>query len=341
MLHLRRISVKEVFPRDGLQNNPEFLGLVRRDAETAITHRIRMVELLAAAGAPLLEVCAFTGSALVAMAQPNLVLSRAIDFVSQLKNQPELSGLVFSTAAHPMVYVERAIGAGLLRGALVMSAHPEHCQANTGAFPQELLARYSGILNHPLVQQSGICFSAYLSTCWGHRTTDDVSLEEVYRLTQQLLELDVVEVTWSDTAAHGTAETIFARITALGQRGIDLGRIGFHAHDPDWRQGVGVANILAAIEAGIHRVDSSLLGLGGCPATDHAHGNVATEDLVQALHQSGNNTGIKMDQLRLAADHAVRQMRLPVCGHVFNDWDFQHAGPKDSAPSSEISERTF
>jgi hydroxymethylglutaryl-CoA lyase len=193
-----------------------------------------------------------------------------------------------------------------------MSVHPAHSQRNFRATPAEMLARFREILRHPQLQErkSDLTLRVYLSTCWGLEKTSDVSLEQIADLGTELLEMGFVELTLCDTAALGNPDSIGERFQRLSEH-LPLERLGFHGHDPNWQSGAGVANTVAAIGAGIRRVDCSILGLGGCPANDAPEGNPSTEDLIAFLERRGWNVrDVVASELQKASMFAARNMSL-------------------------------
>ncbi len=296
-MHLKTVSIREVGLRDGLQNEPA----------QPVEKRIQLGCLLLQARVSILEACSFTGPKMLGMSQPGEVFQglSAIRIPSQT-----VGALVMTSRDSLTKYVDAALAAGVSDMAFVLSAHREHCQRNLGATPDELMARYETLFHDARMQS--ITRRIYISTCWGDKSSDDVSIDQVYDLLARCLAIGITEVGIADTSALGTPDSIHERFEKWQRMGLDLARTAFHPHDPDWQSGRGVANLLAAYHAGIRRLDTSILGLGGCPATAHPHGNVSTEDAVEEFERLGIRTGIDMTHLLLASNYGINTMQLPV-----------------------------
>ncbi len=298
----KTIAIREVGLRDGLQN----------EAPQSIAKRICLGEALLEAGVTFLESCAFTGPKMTSMSDPEAVYFQLSTHPAVMQRGSIISALVMTSRKNLTEYLDKALMAGVYDLAFVLSAHPGHCQRNLGADTDELLARYKTLFTDPRLKNAAIKLRVYVSTAWGDVNATDVSAASVYTLASKLFDMGACEVGLADTSALGTPELIAERFEYLRQHGLPLAQLAFHAHDPDWKQGLGVANILGAVQTGITRVDTSILGLGGCPATAHPHGNVSTEDLVAALHQAGYQTGIDPVALLRAAKYGVQDMGLPI-----------------------------
>ena len=139
----------------------------------------------------------------------------------------------------------------------------------------------------------GLRVRGYVSTVLGCPYQGEVPVSDVVRVTVRMFELGVEEVSLGDTIGVGTAGQVHALLDALTAE-VEVERLAVHMHDT---YGQGLANTLAAFEAGVTTADTSAGGLGGCPYAPGAKGNLATEDLVYALHGSGVETGVDLDAL--------------------------------------------
>jgi len=144
-------------------------------------------------------------------------------------------------------------------------------------------------------QKSSLRFRGYVSTVIGCPFEGSIDVKQVASLTKALLDMGCYEVSLGDTIGIGVPQDWEKLLNAIAKR-VSLEKLAIHAHDT---YGTAIASVLRAVDMGINTVDSSIAGLGGCPYAPGATGNVPTEDVVYALHQSGHQTGI--DLLQAAA----------------------------------------
>jgi hydroxymethylglutaryl-CoA lyase len=192
-----------------------------------------------------------------------------------------------------------------------------------------------------LVHDAGKPFDAVISVVFGCPFEGDVPIERVLDIVERLIALGAREITLGDTT--GMAHPLLVREVVLG----------FHARFPrtplrlhlHHARGAGLANVLAALEAGVDRIDSSVGGIGGCPFAPGAPGNICTEDLVHMLHEMGVETGVDLlrmlDVARLAESllrHTLpgQTMKAGICGHI-PDGAPRREGLESPPLSSELS----
>ncbi|HBB99888.1 MAG TPA: hydroxymethylglutaryl-CoA lyase, partial [Pseudomonas sp.] len=179
----------------------------------------------------------------------------------------------------------------------VMSPSDSRCLPNLRMSPEQSLAHFREIIE--VTRSIGVYVNASLSTTFGYPFEGDVPEQRIYELAQRLLEIDVQGITLYDTtgmADPAQVERICREVLNSWPQAV------FTAHFHNTR-GMGLANALAALNAGIDRFDASLGGLGGCPYAPGASGNICTEDLVHMFQRMGLNTGVDLDRLlQCAAD---------------------------------------
>ncbi len=257
------ITVCDVGPRDGLQNEPEALA-----PET----RAELVDRLAAAGVPRIEAVSFVRSDRVPqMADAEEVVARV-----QRRDGVELSGLVLNEQGW-----ERFGAAGLDRVNVTFAATESFNERNGNATLAEAVARAEAILAAAGETPATVTISCSFGCPFEGRVDPGVVAELAAPFARR------AEVVLADTI--GVA--VPSAVRSLVER---TGAVGFHGHNT---RNTGYANCLAALEAGASVLDASVGGLGGCPFSPRATGNVATEDLVWLLEEEGVATGIDVDAL--------------------------------------------
>lgn len=274
----RHVSIVEVGPRDGLQNEA---------GRVATSDKITLVEDLTRAGLRDIE----TGSFVNPRAIPQMADSGEV-----------FAGIVRSTdvrygALTPnLLGFERALAAGASEVAVFAAASESFSQRNINCSISESVERFRPVLNE--AARAGLRVRAYVSCVLGCPYEGAISPDAVLRVATELIDLGCYEVSLGDTIGTGTPGTMQTLLNhLLGAFNPD--QLALHCHNT---YGQALANILIGLQHGISRMDSSVAGLGGCPYAAGATGNVATEDLVYMLHGMGIETGIDLDQLIAAGD---------------------------------------
>ena len=268
-----QVKIVEVGPRDGLQNES-----VTVPAEI----KVQLVEKLADAGLPVIEVGAFVSPKWVPqMATSSDVFTRIDkrDGVSYPMLVPNLKGL------------ELAHAAGVQEIALFAATTETFSQKNTNCSIAESIDRFNAVIDEAL--RLDIKVRGYISCVLGCPYEGEVSLDTVLMLAEKMFDRGCYEVSLGDTIGVGTAGQARAMIEKL-TRHIPVHQLAAHFHDT---YGQALANIHAVLQCGISVIDSSVAGLGGCPYAKGATGNVATEDVVYMLQGMGIDSGVDMDKL--------------------------------------------
>lgn len=277
----RKVTIVEVGPRDGLQNEKSVLG-----HET----RLEFAERLASAGVRKIELGAFVSPQWVPQmaGSPELIrsaLKLKAEGVSPLKHA-DISALVPNP--HGMA---DAMEAGLKHVAIFASASEAFAKKNINCTIEESFSRFAEVM--AMARANKIKVRGYLSMCFGCPFEGAVPEGRVVRLTKRLIQMGVYEVSIGDTigGAHpGQVRKLVSKLVdAVGAE-----KLAMHFHDT---RGTALANILASLDLGVRVFDSSLGGLGGCPYAPAATGNVATEDVLYMLHGMGYETGIDLEKL--------------------------------------------
>ena len=294
----RRISICDVGLRDGLQMEARFVPT---------EDKIALVHALSAAGLRKIEVTSFTSpNAIPALRDAEVVM----------RNIERHPGVTYTALVPNARRAERAIESRVDELNLVMSVSGTHNLANLRMTSMQSFAALSQVV--AMAQGAGVPVNVSLSCVFGCPMEGDVALSTVCDWVRRFADLGVRRITLCDTTGMAYPTQV-AQVSAAALARWPDAAFTLHFHNT---RGMGLANVLAAIDAGASRFDASLGGLGGCPYAPGASGNVSTEDLVHALELMGYDTGIDLPAL-LAAAH-----RLPeVIGHDLPS-QLAKAGPR-------------
>jgi hydroxymethylglutaryl-CoA lyase len=282
-----KITVYEVGPRDGLQNEA---------ALVPVADKIAFVNALSDTGAPVVEVGAFVSPKWV----PQMADTEAVCLGIRRR-----AGVRYAALVPNATGLDRAMAAGITDVAMFAAASEAFSQRNINQSIAQSLETYRGVARRAL--DAGCRVRAYLSTAFGCPFQGDVPIAAVVDTTKALLDMGAYEVGVSDTIgiAHpGQVRKVLAALLAAAP----VQQIALHFHDT---RGTALANVLASLDFGVTTFDASAGGLGGCPYAPGATGNLATEDLLYLLHGLGLETGVSLDAV-YAASTAIE----PVVGHA-------------------------
>jgi len=269
----RRIEIVEVGPRDGLQNDPSLL-------ETSV--KLEFIQRLVEAGVRRMEAASFVNPRLVpAMADGDAVMASV----------PRDQGVSYIGLALNERGMRRAIDAGCDEINFVMVASEGFGKANQNATPEETAELFERIA--VLAHDAQIPLSATISVAFGDPFDGEVDRTQVARLAARAAACGASEIALGDTIGVASPWDVSAMIEAV--RAAAPGpRLRLHFHNT---RNTAIANIHAAVEAGVDVIDASAGGIGGCPFAPKATGNVATEDVVYMLERGGFETGIDLDAM--------------------------------------------
>ena len=288
-----RVTVVEVGPRDGLQNEA---------ARIAAADKAGFVERLAAAGLPVIEVSSFV--------RPDRVpqLADAREVFAALTARP---GTRFTALVPNVKGLDEARAAGLREIAVFAAASETFSQRNTNRSIAESMAALATVCRQ--AGDAGLRVRGYLSTAFGCPFEGFVDPSRVATLSRQLVDMGCYEVAVSDTIGIAHAGQVPVVVEAVG-RAIPLSLIALHFHDT---RGQALANVMAALRLGIRTFDASAGGLGGCPFAPGATGNLATEDLVYLLDGLGYETGVSLDGVLQASAFIEPKVGHPLPSRVY------------------------
>jgi hydroxymethylglutaryl-CoA lyase len=272
-----RVTIYEVGPRDGLQNE---------SAVVPVETKAAFVKRLVAAGLPVVEVTSFV--------HPR--------WVPQLADAAELLDLLAAdlgdTARELPVLVpnERGLDRALEKGsrhiAIFGSATETFARRNLNRSLDEQFAMFEPTVVR--AREAGLDVRAYVSMCFGDPWEGDVPVEQVVAVGRRLFDLGASQLSLGDTIGVGTPGHVVALLEGLNAAGLGDDVLAMHFHDT---YGQALSNAAAALRHGVTTFDASAGGLGGCPYAESATGNLATEDLVWMLHGLGIETGVDLDSL--------------------------------------------
>ena len=265
-----RVTVVEVGPRDGLQNESEAL---------AVEDKVAFCDRLIAAGLPVVEVGAFVSPKWV----PQMAGSDEV-----LRRVRKPAGVRLPVLVPNRQGYERARAAGAREIAVFTAASESFSRRNTSASIDESFARFAAFV--PEARQEGLRVRGYLSTAFGCPYEGRVAPAAAVAVARRLAEAGCDEVSIGDTIGVAVPTQVGELLGLLADE-LALDRVAVHFHDT---RGTALANVLAALQEGVAVVDSSAGGLGGCPYAPGASGNLATEDLVYMLHGMGVETGVDL-----------------------------------------------
>ncbi len=267
------IQVVEVSARDGLQNDP---------ARLSTEQKVELVARGAAAGLRRAEVASFVNPKLVPQ------MADGEDVVAGVRRVVEgpasWIGLVLNIRGF-----HRAAAAGVDEVNCVVGVSDEFSRANQGMGTADAIAVVAEVA--PLARAGGIVPTVTLSVAFGCPFAGEVALDRLREVAAQVAATGVEEVAIADTIGVAVPRDVAARVGAVAA---EIGDLRLRAHFHNTRN-TGYANALAAADAGVTVLDASLGGVGGCPFAPRATGNIATEDLVYALHRSGFDTGVDLE----------------------------------------------
>jgi isopropylmalate/homocitrate/citramalate synthase len=264
----RDVTVVEVGPRDGLQNEP---AIVPAQA------KLELIDRLAAAGLPVVEATSFVSPRAVPQ------LADADEVMRALRRLPGVRYPVLVPNARGL---ERARAAGATEIAVFTAASEAFCQANIGMSIDRSLEVFRAVV--AAAREAGMWVRGYVSTAFGCPYEGAVDPAAVARVAAALDAMGCAELSIGDTigvALPGQVPEVMGAVSAA----VPIERLALHLHDT---RGNALPNVDAGLELGVRTFDSSAAGLGGCPFAPGAPGNLATESLVEHLHRKGLETGV-------------------------------------------------
>jgi hydroxymethylglutaryl-CoA lyase len=289
------VSIREVGPRDGFQNEPE---VVPTDA------KVQLIEALAASGLKRLEVTSFVRA----------------DVIPQLADGPEVLERIRvpdDVSLSVLVPNERGLDNALRQRErfhevnVFMSASESHNRHNVNRSVEESLSGLERVLAR--AREAGLRCEAVISVAFGCPYEGHVPPERVFAIARRLRDAGAQEIGFGDTTGMANPAQVRTYFPAAREALGPEVELTAHFHNT---RGQGLANVLAALDAGVTSFESSFGELGGCPVPAGATGNIATEDLVSMLHEMGHGTGVDLDALLAAARAVQETLGRPLGSHL-------------------------
>lgn len=273
----KQVTIKEVGPRDGLQNE-----------KTAISteDKIAWINQLSKTGLTYIEITSFVHPKWIPQ------LSDALEVATRIERAP---GVTYAALVPNQKGLEKALAAQVDEVAVFMSASETHNRKNINKSIEETFPVLEEVVR--AAKQEGKTVRGYVSTVFGCPYEGNVSVEQVIRVSEHLFDMGIDELSLGDTIGVATPKQVQELLEIVLKR-FPKEKLAMHFHDT---RGTALANILISLEMGITTFDSSLGGLGGCPYAPGSSGNVATDDLVYMLHGMDIATGIDVGRLTEAA----------------------------------------
>lgn len=273
------VEVREVGLRDGIQGIKTFFPTEAKKAWLAAE---------AAAGVPEIEACSFV---------PAKLFPQFVDAEEVVEEALRHEGLTVSALVPNLRGAERGFALGVHKLNFVLSVSESHNRANVNRAPLESVEQFKLVARaRDEAARSGprVLLTGGLATSLGCSIEGPVSERAVLELVEAYVEAGADEVMLADTVGYANPAQVRRLFTEAARIVGDDVPLAAHFHDT---RGLGLANVGAALEAGVRRFDASLAGLGGCPAAPGATGNIVTEDLVFMLEAMGLRTGVDLDAL--------------------------------------------
>ena len=287
------IDICEVGPRDGLQSEARIWS---------VEERIDLIDRLSATGVKRIEAVSFVNPKRV----PQMADAETVMAGIQRREDVSFVGLALNLRG-----VERAIDAGVDEIRYVVVASETFNQKNQGSTIDDTLQGYRDMAGK--VTGAGLRLSAVIAAAFGCPFEGEVALEKVTDLARALVSEGAQDIYLADTIGAAVPNQISDRISATRDVVGDDVILGCHLHNT---RNTGFANAVAAVQAGVQLLDSSVGGIGGCPFAPRATGNIATEDLCFLLRNMGYETGVDVDAVIDVAQWAETFFEAPLPGQV-------------------------
>ena len=301
-----KVSIREVGPRDGFQNEPETIPTAQK---------VELIDALARTGVKRLEVTSFVRADVIPQLADAAEVLEAIDVPEEVAVSvlvPNERGL---DNALVLLEASRTAGGGSGRQAfdeinVFLSASETHNRKNVNRSVEESLAGLEVVLGR--AREAGLRCEGVISTAFGCPYEGHVAPERVLEIARRLHAAGAQEIGFGDTTGMANPRQV-GELFTLWRDDLQEAQLTAHFHNT---RGQGLANVLAALQAGVDSFESSFGELGGCPVPAGATGNIASEDLVSMLEEMGIATGIDLSALLACAAHVQEILGRPLGSHT-------------------------
>ena len=274
------VTLVEMSPRDGLQNEKNLI---------TTADKIKLINLLSECGFSKIEATSFVSPKWVPQ------LGDATEVMAGISRQKEV---VYSVLTPNLRGFENAVEVNADEVAIFTSASEGFCQKNINCSIAESIERFAPIMD--AAKLKNIPVRGYVSCVTDCPYDGIISPSKVAEVSKALIDMGCFEVSLGDTIGTGTPEKVSDMLNAVLEQ-VPASKLAGHFHDTS---NTALDNITVSLEAGLRVFDSSVGGLGGCPYAPGAKGNVATESVIELLHQAGYSTGLDLDQVNEVARFA-------------------------------------
>jgi hydroxymethylglutaryl-CoA lyase len=275
------VSIREVGPRDGLQN----------EDPVPTARKIELLDALSETGVRRIEAVSFVHPKAIPQ------MGDADEVWARITRNPEVA---YSALVPNVRGMQRALAAGFTEIEVVISASDTHNRRNINRSTDESLADVPELAS--MAHDAGGTLQVIVSTAWGCPYEGDVPAERVLHVVRQAVAAGADSIAFGDTTGMATPTRVVELVGETRSAHPDV-PLGLHFHNT---RGTGLANVYAALQLGVDDFDASVGGLGGCPYAPGASGNIATEELVHMLEDMGVETGVDLEALIEAAAYAEK-----------------------------------
>lgn len=288
----KSITVCEVGLRDGLQNEKVILSTEQK---------LTLLEKIQDSGISLIEI----GSMVNPKAVPQMADTGEVYRQLTKKDNTEYRVLVLNQKG-----LERAIDAGMKKVKITLSVSEAHQKANANSTPIEMFEKFAPMAEYAAAH--GVTLSGAMATSFGCPFEGKIPIDRIKAVAAEFLKIGVTELSMSDTTGMANPDLVYRQCCEMKDTFPEV-MWNLHFHNT---RGMGLANVLAGMQAGITRFDASLGGLGGCPFAPGATGNIATEDLLHMCSEMGIETGVNLDKIIAAARELQDMVGHPLPGAI-------------------------
>ncbi|MDH2908848.1 MAG: hydroxymethylglutaryl-CoA lyase [Candidatus Eremiobacteraeota bacterium] len=289
----KRVTIAEMGPRDGLQNEHELVPTATK---------VAFIDLLSESGLPIIEATSFVSPKAIPQLADGAELFAAIH---------KRAGVRYPVLVPNMRGYERARAVGVREIAVFTAASERFTERNIRMSIAESIETFREVVRN--AKADGLRVRGYISTAFGSPFGDEVRPGKVVEVAVALANLGCDELSIGDTIGVGVPSQVEELVPLLARQ-IPLERLAMHFHDT---RGTALANVYAALNCGVSIFDSSSGGLGGCPYAPGATGNLGTEDLLYLLHSMGIATGVDLERVRAASRFIARELGHALTSKAF------------------------
>lgn len=287
----KKVTIKEVGPRDGLQNEKEVIPS---------EDKIARINQLSKTGLNYIEISSFVNPKWIP------ALADAFEVATGIERQ---EGVTYAALVPNKRGLEKALEANIDEVSIFMSATESHNKSNINKTIDETFPVLKEVVDEALTANKSV--RGYISTVFGCPYEGSVDVESVIRISENLFEMGIGELSLGDTIGVANPKQVQEVLEVLLKR-FPAEKLAMHFHDT---RGTAMANILVSLDMGITIFDSSLGGLGGCPYAPGASGNLATDDLLYMLDGMGIHSGVNREKLMEAALFIQEKIGRPLASH--------------------------